>query len=315
MQSAWNIGVDVAKKEVVAACYEGSFSPCHLANTGSNLNRWLSGLPQGCRIAMEASGGYQRLLAELAYRHGHEVFVLNAKDVHHYAKAMGMRGKTDRVDAQIIARYLAHERARLRPWHPPLQANEHIDALLKRRALVTEQRGRLMASMRAFTELAQPLQNALASLQALIAAIDQELDQLLAQDPQRQLRCQTLQTVTGFGPVVSTALTNLFERVPFNRSDAVVAFSGLDPRPADSGQRQGRRRLSKRGPAELRRLLFIAAMAACTSKTFRPYYQALLQKGFATTQALVILARKLLRIGFAIYKSGTPFDSTRFAKA
>ena len=57
-------------------------------------------------------------------------------------------------------------------------------------------------------------------------------------------------------------MVNSLERVPVKRADAFVAFASLDPRPDDSGQHRGKRRLSKRGPAELRRLLYLAALSA-----------------------------------------------------
>ncbi|GJL55872.1 MAG: hypothetical protein NPIRA02_30040 [Nitrospirales bacterium] len=58
--------------------------------------------------------------------------------------------------------------------------------------------------------------------------------------------------------------------MPFRNADAVVAFTGLGPRAKDSGQKSGCRRLSKRGPAELRRLLLNAAMSAVKPKVWKP---------------------------------------------
>ncbi|WP_029921539.1 IS110 family transposase, partial [Nevskia soli] len=91
-------------------------------------------------------------------------------------------------------------------------------------------------------------------------------------------------------------------------ADAFVAYTGLDPRPMDSGQKSGRRRLSKRGPAELRRLLYNAAMSAAKTKTWRPFYQRQRAKGLSTTAALVILARKIARIAWSIHRHHTSFN-------
>jgi transposase len=107
------------------------------------------------------------------------------------------------------------------------------------------------------------------------------------------------------------ALVNLFSRLPGVRADAVVAFTGLDPRPCDSGKKRGTRRLSKRGPAELRRLLFNAAMSAARTRTWRPFYERERAKGLVSTAALVCLARRLLRTAFALFHSQTPFNPDR----
>jgi hypothetical protein len=70
---------------------------------------WLKSLPAGSRIGVESTGIYHELFAEAAHQLGFLVFLLNPKDTRHYAKAVGLRGKTDRVDAELIARMVAHE--------------------------------------------------------------------------------------------------------------------------------------------------------------------------------------------------------------
>ncbi|WP_287956067.1 transposase, partial [Achromobacter sp.] len=90
------------------------------------------------------------------------------------------------------------------------------------------------------------------------------------------------------------------------------AYAGLDPRPKESGAYKGMRKLSKQGDAILRSLAYNAATAAARSTTFKPMYQALLAKGWATTQALNIIARKLLRIAFGVWKSRKPFERELF---
>ena len=90
-------------------------------------------------------------------------------------------------------------------------------------------------------------------------------------------------------------LTNTFERVPFRKADAFVAFIGFDPRANDSGHKAGRWRLSKRGPAELRRLLFNAAMSAIQTTVWKPIYEHYRTQGWSTTASSVIIARKIAR--------------------
>jgi hypothetical protein len=61
----------------------------------------------------------------------------------------------------------------------------------------------------------------------------------------------------------------------------------------------------------LRLLLYLAAQSAAKTKTFRPMYTELRARGFATTEAIVIIAHKLLRIAFAVWTSNKPFDPTK----
>ncbi|MEA5671121.1 transposase, partial [Pseudomonas sp. MH2] len=113
-------------------------------------------------------------------------------------------------------------------------------------------------------------------------------------------RCQA---VEGIGFLTATALVMAFVRGEFKSSDSYIAFLGMDLRVNDSGQKNGRRRLTKRGCSEIRRLLHNAAMAASRSAAWKGLYEQHLSTGKATTQALVILARKLARVAFALMKN------------
>lgn len=155
------------------------------------------------------------------------------------------------------------------------------------------------------------LEHVMGSLSRLIAKVETLMQRTLEKLPAAHQAAQQITTIPGFGVLSSTCLGHSFTRVPYSNSDAVVAQAGLDPRPHDSGKKQGRRRLSKRGPAEERRLLFNCAMSACKTKQWRPYYQAQRAKGLCSTAALNILARKMLRVAFALYKQHQAFDPSR----
>ena len=149
----------------------------------------------------------------------------------------------------------------------------------------------------------------------LIARIDLRLQGLVEASPERRQHFTQLRTITGVGPVVGTALVNTLERLPVKSADAFVAFTGLDPRPDDSGQHRGKRRLSKRGPGELRRLLYLAALSAVKTKPWRSLYEHYRAKGLSTTAALVILARRIARTAWSIYTYKTEFDPARLTNS
>ena len=109
------------------------------------------------------------------------------------------------------------------------------------------------------------------------------------------------------GPLVASLLCALFKRFAFRHADALIAYLGLDPRPDESGQHRGRRRLSKRGHPEWRRLLIAAAMSAARTKVWRDYVNLQRAKALPATAVHVILARKMLRTAFAMFKNGQDF--------
>lgn len=313
MQSLLDLGADVDSRYVVIACAAHSFAPQRIANERQAILAWLRGVPHSSRLGIESTGGYHELLAELADKAGLQVFVLNPRDLRRYAQGIGRRGKTDRIDAEVIARYIAKEHAELHAYLPPSKDQRALARLMKRRAKLVVVKGTLTQSLRGLPGVGPELKQVLARLERLIVRVEALMQHALQRVPAAQQAAKQIATIPGFGPLGSTCLGHSFTRVPYSNGDAVIAHTGFDPRPDDSGKRRGRRRLSKRGPAEQRRILFNCARSAARTKLWRPYYEAQLAKGLSSTAATVILARKLVRIAFAVYKHNQPFDPARLA--
>ena len=306
-------GVDVAKAALVLGQYEGE-ALVEIDNTLESISAWLARLPAGSVIAMEATGTYHRLLAQLAHGTGMAVYVLNPQTLKHYAKAIGQRGKTDRIDARMIARYVVHEAAKLRCWQPPAAGADTLSRLLVRRRALVVARETLRQSLSGLPELKTHRQTLMASFKRMLGNVDLLISAELGRVPHMAALYQRLMSIVGVGRVVAAQLVAAMSVLHFTRVDAFIAYTGLDPRPEDSGQHRGKRRLSKHGPALLRCQLYNAGMAAANSKLFKPLYQRLRARGLASTQAIVILARKIARIAFALYKSGQTFDAQKHFK-
>jgi transposase len=283
-------------------------------NKPTALKAFLRTLPAQSGIAMEATGSYHQCLADLAHQLGLRVYVLNPRDLYHYAKGVGMRAKTDRVDAALIARFLANEGARLRPYEPATAEQRKVDQLLRKRAKIVSFRAALQLTCADTPSIRKEVANLLKDFVALIEKIDRQLAALQEAIPERAEALKRLQSIPGVGSLTACWLANLMDRVKFRNSDALVAFAGMDPRPCDSGQKRGKRRLSKRGPAEGRRLLFNAAMAAARCAAWKKTYAHIREQGWASTEAIMILARKILRIALAMYKTQTDFDPAFIGK-
>jgi len=300
------IGVDVASKHLDTAIYCGPGCK-RVPNSPTAISAWLDKLPPNSVIAMESTGRYHEALALAAHARGLQVYVLNPRDVRHYARGMGMRGKTDRMDAQILARYVAHEHRELRLWQPQPPAQQALDELIRRRGtLIQHQHGlRMTASdVPALKAAMAPMMKAFTKVLAHIDSEIKKAVKALSADT-RDFECIT--SIPGIGLLSGAALLGLFRRLRTQGGDAVIAFLGLDPRPMDSGQKKGLRRLSKRGPAEWRRLLFNAAMSASRTKAWKAVYARECAKGLPRTAALNVLARKLVRVAFGLFKANTTF--------
>src|ERR1019366_6191522 len=196
-----DIGADVAKDEIVVACSAESFPVRKLANQRAALRGFLKSPPKGSGIGMESTGIYHELFANLAHKLGFIVFVLNPKDVRHYAKGVGKRGKTDRVDAELIARMVAHEYADLHAWVPPTPEQREIDRLIKRRAKLSSLRQALSMSLKGLVGFSTDIKTLRQRFDQVIARIDQRIKELIEANPDRKEHVTHLRTITGFGPV------------------------------------------------------------------------------------------------------------------
>ena len=303
-------GVDVSKAKLVIGEYQ-SEQMRQIDNAPEPITRWLATLPQGSIVAMEATGVFHLLLAHMARAAGMVVLVLNPRALRHYARALGLRAKTDRVDALLIARYAMHERAKLRPWQPPSPGADTLSRLLKRRQVLVSARQTLMQSLSGMADLRAQRQALHTSLKRMIANLELLIRVQIGKSAQLAALHRQLTTIPGVGLIVAAQLVASLMRFEFERLDCFIAYTGLDPRPDDSGPRRGRRRLTKHGPGVLRCLLFNAAMAASRTKLFKPLYTGLRARGLQSTEAFVILARKLARIAFALFKSGASFDAEK----
>lgn len=303
------VGVDVSKASIEFASDAEGGCRGRVPNEVAALRGWLSSGPPGV-IGMEATGGYHRTLANLAYAAGWRVYVLNPLQVKRFRQSLGVRGKTDRHDAAAILQLLLQRQDQLRSWQPVSAVQEELRALLSERANRVKHATAYLANI----SCAQDKHEAQAFFHAALQSLERRIAQLVRAELKLSRAYDLLLTVPGIGPITAASLANLLVRIPFRNSDSLVAFVGLDPRPNDSGEHAGARHLTKSGPGELRRLLYLAGSSAARCQATRPLYQRLRTRR-STTEAIVILGRKLLRIAFAIYRSDQPFDATKLTPA
>src|ERR1700674_860717 len=166
------ISADVAKDEIVVTCEEQHFAPHGIANRRPTLAAFLKTLPAGSCIGMESTGTYHELFATLAHKMGFVVYVLNPKDPRHYAKAVGQRGKTDRVDAKLIARFVEREHAKLHAWIPPTPEQRQLNRLIKRRAKLSSIKAALTQSLKDLAGFSAELKALRERVQHVIECID-----------------------------------------------------------------------------------------------------------------------------------------------
>lgn len=300
------MGVDVAKDELVI-CQSWSSDLVTLANEDEAIRVYLESLPGPTSLAVEATNVFHVALVERAHALGHAVYVIDGLRLKRYRESVGGRAKNDACDARLLLRYLSHEIEDLRVWTPPPNGYATLQGLLHRRAVLVQTRTALRQSLKSLPDLRDAVTQVLDALAHLDRLIQKQVQRALQQAGWKD-DATCCRAIEGIGPVTAAAVTMAFHRGTFKSSDAFIAFIGMDVRVRDSGQQRGRRKLTKKGDPELRRLLYMAAMAACRSATWKDFYERAIARGLTRIQALVALARKLARIAFALIKNHSQYQ-------
>lgn len=300
------IGIDVAKDSLTVSWGSRTLV---LKNKIREIRAFFRSVPAEARVGIEATSTYHLLAADCAHGLGLVVYVLNPVDASRYRVALRSRGKTDAIDAELIARMVAKEHDQLRVYRPVPALQRNLKSLLSRRDKATKARVMLEQSLSGDPALARLAAPAMKQLSSVIAKMDAQIASL----SEKLSGYEELSSVPSLGALNVGGLLCALSVGEFRSADSFVAFVGLDCRAKDSGQVTGKRVLSKRGSCLLRKNLYMAAMGACTLPAWTEFYQKQLAKGLSRIQSLVALARKLARTAWSVYTHRTKFDASRIS--
>jgi len=291
------------------------------------------------RVVMEA-GTHSPWVSRLLEGLGHEVVVANPRQLRLISQS---DRKSDRYDAQVLARLGRVDPALLRPIRhrsaETLADREMLrarDTLVRARTqLVNHVRsavkvtgGRLPASgTSAFVKKVSPaiparLRPALEPVLAMITALNEALRhyerelETLADTRHPETAC--LRQVAGVGVVTSLAyVLTLEDPHRFAKSRSVGAYLGLRPRQHQSGDMDLQMRISKAGDRDLRRLLVQSAHYILgpfgPDTDLKRYGQRLAARGgkSAKKRAVVAVARKLAVLLHRLWVTGEVYEPLR----
>ena len=303
-----HFGVDVSSKWLDIA--DDSGEVVRIDNTIKAIKKWLCLTKESDAIAMEATSSYHKLLASLAHNKKLDVYVINPRIIHHYAKGVGRRGKSDKVDAIIIHRYLTKERELIHHWQPLSKEQEMIDTLLNRRRQVIKQKQALEMACKDICHIVTEVLPTIKALEKLADQLETMVVSKIKQQEFLKNKFNILLTVPGVGPLTGAYMLNLLEKKKITNIDQLTSFIGLDLTYKDSGAKQSRRHLSKQGASEARRLLFNGSRSASMSQ-LKPLYESYRTR-MNHTQSIVAVMRKVLKLILGVWKSQTPFDFKKY---
>jgi transposase len=303
------VGIDVSKDRLDVHILPGG-EAFGVPRDGKGLAELVERLrPLGARlIAVEATGGFETVVAAALAGAGLPLVVVNPAQVRHFALASGQRAKSDPIDAAMIARFVAATRPEVRPL--PDAATQLLADLVARRRQIIEMivAERNRARRTAVKRITKSILRLIAALEKELAEIDTEIDTGVRGSPAWRETEDLLASVPGVGAV--TARTLIAELPELGRLDAkrIASLAGLAPYTRQSGQWRGRSMIGG-GRKSVRSALFMAALVAARhNPPLKAFRDGLIARGKPKMVAAIAVARKLLTILNAIVRDKKPWQ-------
>jgi transposase len=282
--------------------------------TEEGIDTLFAEIPPDVEFVVEPTGRYSMLLVERAAKVGRRVLLAPNRRAKAFIRSVNPRAKTDKIDARGLALFgLSQD---LDPYVPKPKHVDQLDQLLSTRKLLN---GHLAAETQAAEGLplvAEHLKASVAALQARVKLIDDEIKNLVKNDPDLCV-ARSLDEIPGVGPICAAAVASRLKGKNFSHPDKFVAYCGLDIGVHQSGKHKGDTGITKQGDAELRRLLYLAAMAnlRCKESPFKDQYHREIAKGLPVKAALCSVARKIAGVCWSMVAHNSSYDAARVGQA
>lgn len=304
-------GIDISKLTFDVVNQDGNH--IQLTNDSAGFDKLYKTIPKDCLCIMEATGVYHLQLAIYLFKKGIAVAVINPLRIKRFIQMNLKRNKTDKSDARMISLY--GQTQKVEPWKPiekVLDECKDIYVVMEQYITIsTRLKNKIdsLKSKKSTHSLIKNIEKQITSLKVSIKELENELITKIKSYDSELL--SNIKSIKGIGERTAMLLiisTNGFK--DFKSAKQLSSFFGLAPVERTSGTSvNGARRISKIGNSLVRNKLFMCSLPASKfNKTCCDLYQRLLAKGKPKKVALIAVVNKLLKIVFAISKSGLPYD-------
>ena len=314
------IGIDISKLTFDAAySLNSGYEHKQFANTikgFDEFSHWTNKSKKEIFTCLEATGVYSFALAQYLSQQKINVMVVNPIITHAFFKMELNRNKTDKADAQLIARYCAYAVLngdfKKKSYKPKGKDYEAIQRLVTRcdqlEKSKTQESNRLEASTnkqasRSISRLKKAIENE-------IKVIKKNISDLVKNNQELRQQVDLLVSIKGLGERTAWSILAYIGDINFfSNSSQVSSYAGSTPKIIQSGTSINKSPLSKLGHKRLRKSLYMPALVAIRhNPVLKVFYQRLVSNGKPKKVAIIAVMRKLLILSYGVLKSEQPYD-------
>ena len=303
------IGIDIAKDTLdfhVNPTGESWTSKNDVKDISEAVKR-LSSLEPTC-VVLEATGGYEMLLAVALTAAELPVAIVNPCQVRNFAKALGILAKTDSIDAEVLARFAEKVEPECRPI--PSEETRALKELVSRRRQIVEMRTmeKNRPRLNQSKQIKKSIETVIETLNQEVKDIDSEIKQRIKASPVWRAKDDLLKSVPGVGGKTAAMLMASLEELGHLNRREIVSLVGLAPINRDSGKFKGRRMILG-GRSSVRTELYMPTLSAIRfNPIIKKFYDRLIEAGKPPKVAITACMRKLLTILNAVMRESRPWQ-------
>jgi len=305
-----NVGIDVGKDVLDIAILELG-THWQIANDDTAVRELVKQLRRYrlTRVVVEATGGYERRVAEACTAKGLPLLVVQPMKVRQFARAEGLMAKTDKIDAQLIARF--GKVLELEPRALPDEKVRKVKDLLARKRQLNEQRTRELNRLHKAQKFLQAShQRSIKQIEKEISWVEKHVVALVATVEEWKADYSIITSVPGIGDGVAYTLLGELPELGQLTHKQISALTGLAPFNRDSGTMRGRRRI-RGGRAPIRTMLYMAMLCCIQhNPVMKQFYTRLVAQGKHKKVALTACMRKMITILNAMVRDQKEWQMT-----
>jgi transposase len=280
------------------------------------IKKWYVEVDKPISICMEATGIYHENCAYFLKEKEFRVSIILPNKAKKYLQSLGLKSKNDSIDAKGLSKMGAEQN--LPAWKPIGYFFYELRILTRQhqslQQSITAEQNRLHAANASAFQIKfeiKQTEKLITFLKAQLAALEQEIERLIKSNPAMQLKFKKLYKVYGIAMLSSaTIIAETGGFILFKNYKQVVSYAGYDVVENQSGSRQGKTKISKRGNSRIRRIMHMPALVAIRKKesSFAKLYDRIVDKSGIKMKGVVAVQKKLLVMIYHIWKNDLDYD-------
>jgi transposase len=330
MIAKYSVGLDVSSKDI--KCCISTIDNVQAVKVKSSLTivnskkgfeelviwvkKWHIEVDKPISICMEATGIYHENCAYFLNEKGFRVSIILPNKAKKYLQSLGLKSKNDSIDAKGLSKMGAEQS--LPVWEPIGYFYYELRILTRQhqslqQSISAEQNRLHAANASAFQikfEIKQT-QKLIAFLKAQLVAVDEEIKRLIKSHPAMEVKFNKVCKLYGISILSSaTIIAETGGFILFNNYKQLVSYAGYDVVENQSGSRQGKTKISKRGNSRIRRIMHMPALVTIRKKesAFKKLYNRVVDKSGIKMKGIVAVQKKLLVMVYHIWKNDLDYD-------